>query len=737
MKKISIALSFFLGILSVQQSYSQDVKNLITLKDIWGSRKFYPEMMHGLTPMSDGNTYCVLDDSLLNIYSFETGKFVKTLVNTKSLIPVDSISSIDFGSFDFSGDEQKIIITTETETIYRHSSKSNYFIYEFKTKKLFPLSENGKQQLATFSPDGTKIAFVRNNNLFIKYLDTFEEQQITVDGVVNRVINGTTDWVYEEEFGFTQAFFWSSDSKKIAYYRFDESNVKEYQLEYFNGLYPEWYKYKYPKAGEANSVVDIYVYQIENQQTVKMEIGSNLDQYIPRIKWALDSGKLAIERMNRLQNHLEILLTDVSTGTYKSIYDEINPYYIDITDNLYFLPDNKQFIITSEKSGYNHVYVCNMIDGTQKPLTSGNWDITDVYGFDPVNYQIYFQSAETSPIDRQIYKINLKGKKVQLTNKQGTNTADFSTNFNYFINKNTTANTPYYVTVNDNTGKEIRLVENNAPYNEMLANYSISKKYFFEISDSSFILPNGEFVKLNAWRINPPDFDSAKKYPVLFYVYGGPGSQTVTNSWGWNDYFWFQMLAQKGIIVVSVDNRGTGARGELFKKMTYKELGKYETEDLITCANHFKALPYVDSTKIGIFGWSYGGYMSSLAITKGAASFSAAIAVAPVTNWRNYDNIYTERYMQKPQDNADGYDQNSPVNHVKELKGNYLLVHGSADDNVHYQNSMEMINALVAANRDFELMIYPNRNHGISGGGARLHLYEKMTAFLEKNLLDK
>jgi dipeptidyl-peptidase-4 len=709
----------------------------ISLDDIWSGRKYTPKTVKGILPMKDGDTYSLINDSLLNVYSYETGAFIKTLLNINTLIPEGGKTPIQLNNIIFSNDEQKLLIASETEAIYRRSSKSNYFCYNLTSKKLMKVSENGKQQLATFSPDGNMIAFVRDNNLYIKHLQDSKEEQITHDGEINSIINGSTDWVYEEEFEFTQAFFWSADSRKIAFYRFDESAVKEYQLEIYSGIYPEKYRYKYPKAGENISKVDILVYHLDTKQSVRMETGSENNQYIPRIKWTEDPGKLAIERMNRLQNSLEILLSDVSTGSYRIIYTENNPYYIEITDNLQFLPNNKQFILTNEKSGFNHIYLYNIDGSGEKELTSGNWDVTNIYGINPVDFSIFYQSTETSPLDRQVFKVNMKGKKTQLTSYPGTNDATFSSNFSYFINQNSTANTPYYITVNKVDGKEIRVIEKNEAFLEMLSGLKLSKQEFFEFSDSSFVIPDGELMKLNAWKIVPPGFDSTKKYPVLFYVYGGPGSQTVINSWGRQNFFWFQMLAQKGVIVVSVDVRGSGARGELFKKMTYRELGKYETEDLMSCARIMRNLPYIDSKRIGIFGWSYGGYMSSLAITKGADYFTSAIAVAPVINWKNYDNVYTERYMQRPQENPSGYDDNSPLNYVNKMKGNLLLVHGSADDNVHIQNSMEFINAMIKANKQFELLIYPNRKHGISGDNARLHLYEAMTRFIDKNLLNK
>jgi len=712
-------------------------KKDIHLKDIWANGIFFPEMANGVNPLNDGELYLVDNDTALNVFSYRKGKFVRTLLHRSALLRDGNDEPISFNNYTLSSDEKKILLLTETESIYRHSTKSNYYVYDLAKETLKPLSENGKQSLADFSPDGSMIAFVRDNNIFIKNLTNQKETQITSDGKFNEIINGMADWVYEEEFSFTKAFFWSPDSKKIAFYRFDESDVKEFQLAYYQGLYPEWYKYKYPKAGESNSVIEIKIYDLASNTILNVPLGEDNDIYIPRIKWTSSGDWLCIQKMNRLQNQLELILANTSNGNTTPLYKETNTYYIDITDNLFFLPDNQYFVITSEKNGFNHIYLYSMSGVELKQLTNGNWDVTEVYGIDNQNKLIFFQSAELSPIDRHIYSVDFDGKAKKLTSLEGYNSADFSSKFDYFIGTNTTANTPHVIQVFQKDGKLLRTIIDNNAFKARMSEFRLSKLEFFTITDPSITLPDGKQVALNAWRILPDDFDPTKKYPVLIYVYGGPGSQTVTNSWGWSNYFWFQMLAQKGMIVISVDNRGTGARGELFKKMTYRELGKYETEDLITSARYLSKLDYVDSSRIGVFGWSYGGYMSTLAITKGADEFSAAIAVAPVTSWRYYDNIYTERFMQKPQDNASGYDDNSPINHVNKLKGKYLLVHGSADDNVHYQNSMELVNALVRANKQFELMIYPNRNHGIYGGTTRLHLYTLMTDFLEQNLIEK
>lgn len=725
--KISVIALIF--IISVSSLFAQDSEKKITLEDIWTNYTFYPKSVYGINSLKNGTQYAMISNGSLIVYDYETGDSVTTLVNKKNLIPKDADKPVSFRSYEMSFDETKFLIPTETEMIYRHSSESSFYLYDKNANTFTPLSTN-KQRLADFSPDGLKVAFVRDNNIYVKDLLSDKEIPITSDGKVNQIINGTCDWVYEEEFGFTKAFFWSSDSKKIAYYRFDESKVKEYTLTYYGELYPDLYTYKYPKAGEDNSVVDIFVYNLENKNTTKMDIGEEKDQYIPRIKWTEDPNLLAIQRLNRLQNHLDILLADVNSSQSRIMYSEDNKYYIDITDNLYFLPDNEHYIITSEQDGYNHIYLYNITSGLVRQLTKGEWEVTNVYGYDFNRKRVYYQSNHQSVLDRDIAYVDLKGKGNIISTKKGSNSASFSENFKYYINTWSDAETPSLITVNKSDGKQVRTLEDNKLLISKLAGYKTSTKEFFTFSSPEFTLPNGKQVELNAWMMLPVDFNPEKKYPVLLTIYGGPGSNDVTNSWGGSNYIWYQMLAQNGFIIVSVDNRGTGSRGEEFKKMTYKELGKYETIDYIETAKYLATLDFVDSENIAIFGWSYGGFMASNAITQGADYFKTAIAVAPVTNWRYYDNIYTERFMRTPQENPDGYDSNSPINHVDKLKGNYLLVHGSTDDNVHYQNTMDMITALVNANKQFELFIYPNKNHGIYGGNTRYHLFKKMTDFL-------
>ncbi|MCK4663576.1 MAG: S9 family peptidase [Bacteroidales bacterium] len=703
--------------------FSQENNKKITLENIFKEHTFSSKYVYGLRSMNNGMYYTTNEKGTQIVkYSYKTGKIAEVIFDNEKN---DNELFKSFYNYEFSNDEQKILLTADLEYIYRHSYTASYYIYNIKSKTIEPLSENGKQQLATFSPDGLKIAFVRDNNLFIKYLTGGEEIQITSDGEHNKIINGAPDWVYEEEFSFSKGFRWSVDGSKLAFYKFDESNVKQYNLTYYGGLYPELYLYKYPKAGEDNSVVSIHIYNLKDKKIKNIDIGEEADQYIPRIKWTKNTDILSIYRMNRLQNKLEILLADANSGKSNVVYTEENKYYIEINDDLTFLEDKKHFVISSIQDGYNHIYLYDIEGNLIKQVTKGSWNVTSFLGYD--NEIIYYISTENSPLQHDVYAIGINGlNKRKLSEKSGTNNAVFSKTYSYYINYFSDVNTPYYITLHNTKGKLIRVLEDNIELKNTINEYGFSKKEFFSFKTS-------ENVELNGWIIKPLNFDENKKYPLFMYVYGGPGSQSVRDMWGRRDA-WYQLLAQKGYIIVCVDGRGTKGKSEDFEKSTYKQLGKYETIDQIEAAKYLGSKPYIDETRIGIFGWSYGGYMSSLCLMKGADVFKMAIAVAPVTNWRYYDNIYTERYMRTPQENADGYDDNSPINHVEKLIGKFLLVHGTADDNVHYQNSIELTTKLIEANKQFEMMFYPNKNHFINGGNTDIHLYTKMTEFILNNL---
>lgn len=724
---VLIISSFIPTFAQAQKGLGDAQKLNINLEDIWLRYKYYPHLTRGFNSMADGATYTLLNQGNIDLYSYKNGKRIKTLVDATAFIPKGSKKALKFSSYTFSNDERKILIPTEVRSIYRHSFSADYWVYDTESKKLSPLSGNGQQRLATFSPDGDKVAFMRDNNLFIVDLVSGNEKQITSDGIVNQVINGAPDWVYEEEFSFTQGFEWSPDGQKIGFLRFDESKVKEFTLQEFGDLYPKNIKYKYPKAGEDNSVVEVKIYSLAEEKTTSVDVGTNTDIYIPRISW-IDANQLSFQRLNRLQNHLEIFVSDLN-GQSRVVYSEENKYYIDITDNLIWLDKGKGFLISSEQTGFNHLYWYSMQGEKLKQLTQGNFDVMEVMGYDQKKKDLYYIAAKSSPMNRDIFKVNIKsGKITVISSKEGTHSPEFSANFQYYVDNFSTLNTPPYISVNKADGTELYVLEDNADF--------IKNMYAAGYNNAEFItIKNKVNMDMNAWIIKPKNFDAKKRYPVLMYVYGGPGSQTVNNAWGWFNWMWFQMLAQRGYIVVSVDGRGTGARGEAYKKSTYLKLGKQETEDQIAANEYLASLPYVDGKRIGIFGWSYGGYMSTLCMTKGANYFKAGIAVAPVTNWRYYDNIYTERFMRTPQENGDNYDINSPISHVDKLKGKFLLVHGVADDNVHIQNSMDLITELVDHNKQFDMQFYPNNDHGIMNGRyTRYHLFTKMTDFIMLNL---
>ncbi len=725
MKKALLpGLVLVLFCLLLPSGFAQVEKKTISFDDIYKNRKFASKGVYGVQSMKDGIHFCQLKKDSLNVYEYSTGNLSSTIVTGKELIPAGDTVPIEMSTFSFSNDESKILFETQEEPIYRYSSKSFDYVFDLKTKKLSPLSMNGKQRLATFSPDGSKVAFVRDNNIFIKDLASGSEKQITTDGKMNEIINGGTDWVYEEEFEFTQAYSWSPDSKKMAFYRFDESKVKEYDLNYYGELYPELYKYKYPMPGEENSVISIHLLDVASGNILPVDIGSEKDIYIPRIKWTEDPSLLALYRMNRHQNKLEMLLAQASTGKTKVIYTEENKYYIEINDNLNFMKDGKHFILTSEKDGFRHIYMYDMEGNQARQLTAGPWEVISVQGVDEKKGLVYYLSNEGSPLEEYLYSVSLDGtKKSRITEKKGCNIPSFSATFEYFINRWSDINTPPLITVNTADGKEVRILQDNAKLKGLISEYNFARAEFITITTS-------ENVVLNAWILRPQDFDPLKKYPVMFTIYGGPGAQTVLNSWGVVNS-WCQYWAQNGIIVVSVDNRGTGGRGEEFKKMTYLQLGKYETIDQIEAAKYFASLPYVDKNRIGMWGWSFGGYLTLSCLTKGADYFSLGVAVAPVTNWKYYDDIYTERFMRTPKENEEGYEKNSPINFADQLKGKLLIIHGMADDNVHPQNTYDMITALVAANKQFDMQLYPNSNHGIyAGKNTTYHLYKRMTDFI-------
>ncbi len=719
MKQLFITL---VSLCLLVQIYAQD----LSVEKIWKEYEFVGKSVNGFRSLKDGKHFSQITESdkgtYISKHSFEDAES-----EGEVLISQEMLSGLDFDDYFFNTDESKVLLTTNTSYIYRRSFTAEYYVLDLKTGKRAPLDNTRKpQMLAEYSPDGTKVSYIYNNNLYVKDLGTDKITQLTTDGKFNQIINGTTDWVYEEEFSITKAYGWSPDSKLIAFLRFDESAVKEFTLEYYGGLYPDLYTYKYPKAGEDNSKVSLQVIPAAGGKVMCTDLGEY--EYIPRLKWSDKNNELVVLTLNRHQNHLKYhLVTPGKKGTTSKVFfEEKSNTYVEIDDNLLILNDGQHILRTSELNGYNHIYEIGF-DGSNRQITSGEYDVIEFYGIDQNNEFIYYSSAKNGAINKTLHKIKLnRSSEMIISEAEGTSDAEFSEGMNYFVKTHSSANVPPVYTLCNNKGEEIMVLENNFQLLQTLSNYKLAQKEFLTFE--------GAEIPLNGWIMKPANFDPSKKYPVYMNVYCGPGANTVSNSWEGFNYMYHQLLAQSGYIVVSVDPRGTMYRGSEFKKSTYLNLGKLETEDLIAVAKELQQMNSVDPDRIGIMGWSYGGFMSSLAITKGADVFKMAIAVAPVTNWRYYDNIYTERFMRTPQENAEGYDQNSPINFVNELKGKYLLIHGSGDDNVHYQNSMDMISALVRANKQFDMFVYPNKNHGIYGGNTRNHLFNMMFEYTLKNL---
>jgi len=678
----TICLLLMCGILQAQEN--------ITLEGIWKDYDYLSKSVPGFRFMNDGKHYTRLEDNVIKKYDLTTGQFVSNILDGASL---KDISGFDgkINSYKFNGDESQIILASEVESIYRRSSKAYYYAYDRDSNNLKSVRPGEKVMYATLSPDGTLLAYVFENNLYYTNLALNTTKAVTRDGEFNKIINGATDWVYEEEFAFAKAFYWSPDSKNIAYLRFDESEVKEFTMtNYKNGVYPEYVTFKYPKVGEANAKVSVHIYSVDKKRAQDVDMGKMDDMYIPRVKWTKDPNKLCVFKMNRHQNHLELFLVDAKRGSTNLLLEEKNKYYIDITDDLDFLDDGRHFIWTDETSGYKQVYVYDMKGNKVAHIDTGDKEIMSLYGVDEKRKKIFYQVVGDTPMERKICSANLDGTGIKtLQDKDGYNRAQFSSNFDYYVLNYSNINEPPSYVVYENSGKKVREIETNEKLKTRMAEMNLAQVEFFDFKTS-------EDVELNGYIMKPNNFDPNKEYPLFMYLYGGPGSQQVTDSWKGQNYWWFQMLLQEGFIVACVDNRGTGGRGEEFKKMTYQNLGHYETIDQIEAAKYLGSQSYIDKERIGIFGWSYGGYMSSLCLLKG-----------------------------------------NPVNFADQLEGDYLLVHGMGDDNVHFQNSVEMANALINANKQFDTYYYPNRNHGIYGGVTRMHLYQKMTNFLREKLYKK
>ena len=688
----------------------------ITLDKIY-SGQYRGRGISGISSLSDGEHYAVIEGNAIVKYSYVNTHKIGNIVDGK------------YYNYEFSNDESKILLLIESLPIYRHSFLGKYQVKDLKSGREVLINGGKLIQEPRFSPDASKVAFVEGNNLFYQDLETGKITQITTDGEKNHILNGVSDWVYEEEFGHSRQYEWTKNSDAIVFVKSDETAVREVNLPIYQGnLYPEEMKFKYPKAGEENSKVSAFMYQLSNKKLSKIDLSAFKGYYIINVVPTQKYDEVVLITSERNQNAMDILKVNTKTGKTTKLFTEIDEKWIDTDKNIIeFLEDNS-FIWASERDGYRHLYWYNENGKLKKQITKGNWEVVEYYGFNPKTKEVFIQTTQNGSINKVISKVNINtGKSLIISEKEGNNIANFSKNYRYFIETSSAVDKPYTYTLKDKDGILIKDLQNNKEQYKRLERDNFVAKEFFTI-------PNAVGDSMNAWIIKPKNFDKMKKYPVLMYQYSGPGSQSVENSWDNGNALWFNMLAQKGYLVVCVDGRGTGFRGAKYKKATYKNLGKYEIEDQITAAKWLGNQPYVDANRIGIFGWSFGGYMTSLALTKGADTFKLGIAVAPVTNWRYYDSIYTERFMGTPQENPSGYDDNSPTNFAHLLKGKLYIIHGTADDNVHFQNAMEFSEALIQHKKQFDFMAYPDKNHGIYGGNTRQHLYELMTNYILKNL---
>lgn len=771
---LAIALAG-IGCVSVKGQEKMQNKE-ITVDSIYLSPEFRQHSLTGIASLLEEKEYYTLDKGILyRCLRQKNGKEKRTVV-------LDPAQDVRFRgrewhpqSFIFNADKSRLLLLSDRKSIYRRSALCRVVLWTADRNGKFQnpveLSQNGPVQEVCFSPDGKKVSYIRENNIYCYDVLENEEIALTQDGKENSIRNGHTDWVYEEEFGFTKAYDWNPDSKSIAYLKFNESALKEYDMTIWGSLYPQTYRYKYPKAGEENSKVELWFYDMTTRTDTRVALEADSIEYFPRIFWNPSGSELVLYTLNRHQDHLRIFVLNAK-GDSRVLYEERNAAYIEIHDDIYFFKDGRRFLLATEKDGYNHLYLFDMESRHDKGLllTPGMYDVTALYGVDEAHGRVFFQAAYTSPADRDLMCVDLDGKNLRrpaydMQMKGGGTYAVFNEDFSYMVVEHSSANAPaswYLYHIGEKDEQLVRCLLSNSHIEETAKKHSFVGKEFFRIPvpltgmegngfmDSRFFgmhrqmqkggkqAANKRQIYLDAWMMKPA-LEPGKKYPVLMFLYGGPGSQQVANElrpYQMTDYVWYQMLVQKGYVVVCVDNRGTGCRGEAFKKCTYLQLGKYETEDQIAAARYLADLPYVDSSRIGIWGWSYGGFMSSNCLFQGNGVFKAAMAVAPVTNWKYYDNVYTERFMRTPAENPDGYELNSPIHYAGKLRGNYLLVHGTADDNVHFQNSVDLVSALQKEGKSFQFMMYPNKNHGMAGneGSSRLHLYHVLTDFLLKNL---
>lgn len=696
------------------------------LKDILNGN-FSPQDIKPMVSSVDGNYYYQMNDENTAVikFAYATGDATDTLFHTRS---ARQCTFDSFQGFLVSPDENRLVVYRDKEQVYRHSFKAHYYYHDVRRNLVRKLTENeSKQMIPTFSPDGKMLAYVADNNIWLAKFDFDTESQITRDGEFNKIINGATDWVYEEEFATTSLMEFSPDNTLLAFVKTNESEVKEFSFQVFeNNLYPESYTYKYPKAGEKNSTVATYVYDVNAQTTRKMDIPLDDDGYIPRISFTTDASQLAVMTLNRNQNRFDMYLVNPRSTVAKLVLRDENKYFVDsdFLKSIHFLPN--QFTYISEKDGFSHIYIYGIAGALQKQLTHGNYDVTSVLAVNPETGTVFYQAADETPLQRNIYKASIdKGVTTKLSGNQGFNSARFSENGRYFVSNWSNATSPTVISLHNSNGKLLRTLQDNQAVAQKVAQAQFPKKEYVKVPAADGI------TELNGWIIKPTSFNSSQKYPVVMIQYSGPNSQQVLDRFNVD---WYYALAQQGFIVASVDGRGTGARGETFRKQTYLNLGVIESDDQIAAARYLSSLPYIDNKRIGIWGWSYGGYNVLMSMSRGNGAFKAGVAIAPVTDWRFYDTVYTERFMRTPQQNASGYDKGSALKLAHQLQGNLLLIHGTTDDNVHLQNTIEYSRALIKADKHFDMFIFPDKNHFIAEDNSRMYLYNKVIDYFKRNL---
>jgi dipeptidyl-peptidase-4 len=728
-RHLAVALAALLAAAPAPAQQTQTPPSQLTVDRIF-SGEFRLQSLPAIQWLKDGQRYTFVgDDGDLMVEDAASGRR-EVLVAASALVPQGAQRPIDIEDYQWSGDEQKLLVYTNSQRVWRENTRGKFYVWDLARRTLTPVStQNGWQMFAKFSPDGSKVGFVRDNDLYVADLATGRETRLTQDGG-EQIINGTFDWVYEEELGLQDGWRWSPDGQRIAFWRIDQSPVRTfYMIQETDSLYSQPVALRYPKAGTPNPTAKIGVVSINGGATTWMDTGTDPEALLARMEWAESPTEVVIQRTNRIQNRVDVLLADAGTGRSHTLFTESDPAWVDVSDDFTWLNDGRQFLWSSERDGWNHLYVYNRDGSVARQLTRGEWEVTRVMGVDERGGWVYFGATEEGPEERHVYRVRLNGRggMEQLSRETGTHNATISPAGTYYLDAYSTMATPAITKLHRANGAEVRTLVDNAPVRATLGQLAVSAPEFFTIRTH-------DGAELNAWMIKPADFDPARKYPVLMYVYGGPGSQTVLNSWTGSRYLWHQSLAQRGYIVVSVDNRGTGARGRDFKKVVYLKLGQYEAADQIEAANWLASQPYVDAGRIGIWGWSYGGYTTAMAMTRPGAPFKAAVAVAPVADWGLYDTIYTERFMRTPQENPEGYRLGAPQTAAANLRGRLLIVHGTGDDNVHFQNSVRLANALQAAGKQFQFMAYPNRTHGISGGNTSAHLHTLLTDWILANL---